>query len=57
MDASENFVPVMFLFVCIFGVLFLFSLSALQKIRRLKKSGHLVYGKIVDISEIGNFDY
>lgn len=56
MDASENFVPVAFLFACFFGIIFLFSLHALQKIRRLKKSGHLVYGKIVDISEIGYSD-
>lgn len=56
MDVSENFVPIAFLFFCIIGVLFLFSLHALLKIRRLKKTGHLVYGKIVDISEISDSD-
>lgn len=53
MDVSENFIPIAFLFVCIFGVLFLYTLHELQKIRRLKKSGNLVSGKIVDISKIG----
>lgn len=56
MDVSENFVPVAFLFVCIFGVLFLYSLHGLQKIKRLKKSGNMVDGKIVDISEINYSD-
>ncbi len=56
MDASENFVPIAFLIVCFLGIIFLYSLHVLQKFRRLKKSGHLVYGKIVDISEIGYSD-
>lgn len=50
MGQSQDFVPIAFLFVSIFGILFLYSLHGFLKIRRLKKSGHMVYGKVVDIS-------
>lgn len=51
MNVTEHFVAIASLFFAIFGVLFLFFLHGLQKIKRLKNSGNMVYGKIVDISE------
>jgi hypothetical protein len=56
MQDNDNIIAIFFLFVCIFGILFVLSLRWLLRVRRLKNNGEIVYGQVVDIKKTINGD-